>query len=216
MLYRLTCRLSLWLRTLVRGPFDRRRWVRARSLAELGELTALWLEERIVAHPSYGALAPETFPLLALLARLNRAGFVTTSSQPGRCEDFGFGTFLWAQRPAIEGVADPATAARLCAAAAAAGLYVTSAPATADFPQVAGKALTVTTRNGRPYTVFGPATWPAVRELFRGCDNPALEGELRAAWQVTIADLRFEPADLLWHTLNAALTGTRPHASRLG
>ncbi len=216
MLYRLNWRLNLVLRAVLRGPFDRRRWARARSLAELGELTALWLEERIVAHPSYGALASETYPLIADLARLNRAGFVTTYSQPGSREHFGYGTFLWAQRPAIEGITDAVTASRLCAAATAAGLHVTTAPATATFAQVAGKALAVTTRNGEPYTVFGPATWPAVRELFPGCDHPALLGELRAAWQVTIADLRFEPADLLWRTLNSALTGTRPHTSRLG
>ena len=216
MLCRLTCRLSRWLRAVLRGPFDRGRWARAQSLAELGELTALWLEERIVAHPSYGDLAPETFSLVALLALLNRAGFVTTSSQPGSREHIGYGPAHWAQRPAIEGITDTVTASRLCAAATAAGLHLTTAPATATLPQVAGKALTVTTRNGKPYTVFGPATWPAVRELFRGCDNPALEGELRAAWQVTIADLRFEPADLLWRTLTAALTSTRPHASHLG
>lgn len=91
MLYRLNFRLTLFLRAVLRGPFDRRRWARAQSLAELGELTALWLEERIVAHPSYGDLAPETFSLVALLARLNRAGFVTTSSQPGSREHIGYG-----------------------------------------------------------------------------------------------------------------------------
>jgi hypothetical protein len=215
-LYRLTCRLTLFLRAALRGPFDRRRWARARSLAELGELTALWLEERIVAHPGYGDLHNETYPLIVQLARLNRAGFVTTSSQPGSREHIGYGPAYWAQRPAIEGIADAVTASRLCAAATAAGLHVTTAPATADFPQVAGKALAVTVRNGKPYTVFGPASWPGVRELFPGCYDPALLRELRAAWQVTIADLRFEPADLLWRTLDAALSGARPFASRLG
>ena len=109
------------------------------------------------------------------------------------------------------------TARQLCAAATAAGLHVVTAPTTASFAHVAGKALAVTTRDGEPYTVYGPAAWPAVRALYPGCNHPALLRELRAAWQVTIADLSFDHSDLLWHTLATALTGTRrPHPSRLG
>ncbi|HEV2343473.1 MAG TPA: hypothetical protein VGS97_05215 [Actinocrinis sp.] len=205
-------------RSLIRAPFERRLWQHAVSLADLGELTARWLEGRIGYHPSYGAPHPETLPLVPVLAQLNRSGFITISSQPGHDERAGFDGALWAQRPAVEGITDTATASRLCAAAVNTGLHVVSAPAAASFEQVVGKAFTVTTRAGEPHAVFGPATWSGVLDLFFNCQQPALRAALRAAWQVTITDPAWSESDLLWRTLAAAdLTGARhPYPSRLG
>lgn len=66
---------------------ERRKWASARSLSDLGELTAQWLEGRIASQPCYvenEGPDPETQHLIPVLARVNRAGFVTHSSQPGR------------------------------------------------------------------------------------------------------------------------------------
>jgi hypothetical protein len=59
-------------------------WLEARSLTELGELTARWLEGGIDDSPWYGTGPdPETTELIPILAKLNRIGFVTDQSQPG-------------------------------------------------------------------------------------------------------------------------------------
>jgi hypothetical protein len=64
----------------------RQRWQEASTLRELGELTALWLEGKLDSQPGYvPRVGPdkETTELVAVLARLNRIGYLTDSSQPG-------------------------------------------------------------------------------------------------------------------------------------
>ena len=62
---------------------DELSWKTARSLADLGELTARWLEGTEPNHPCCASGADEeTSPLIVELAALNRAGFVTDFSQP--------------------------------------------------------------------------------------------------------------------------------------
>ncbi len=59
-------------------------WGGARTLSDLGELTAQWLEGELSGGPwQDGPFDNETHPLVPVLARLNRAGLVTTNSQPG-------------------------------------------------------------------------------------------------------------------------------------
>lgn len=61
-------------------------WTRATSLADLGRLTADWLEGRLGGEcPGYcdTTTDPETKHLIPTLARVNRTGFVTSNSQPG-------------------------------------------------------------------------------------------------------------------------------------
>ena len=65
---------------------DRQAWEAARTLADLGELTAQWLEGAIASQPAYTPGCgpdPETAPLIPVLACCNRAGYVTNGSQPG-------------------------------------------------------------------------------------------------------------------------------------
>src|SRR6266536_3121043 len=69
------------------SPAGARRWMSATSLAELGELTALWLEGEIGQAPTnLGPPAGETAELIPVLAAVNRAGLVTDCSQPGMSE----------------------------------------------------------------------------------------------------------------------------------
>jgi hypothetical protein len=63
---------------------DRKLWAAARTLADLGELTAQWLEGRIASVPGYmpgWGPDPETAPHIPVLAAANRAGFLTVNSQ---------------------------------------------------------------------------------------------------------------------------------------
>lgn len=102
---------------------------RARTLADLGELTARWLEGKIKSLPTvipgYGP-DEETTKLIPVLAAVNRAGYVTDFSQPGEAER------RWTQRAAVSGFASAATFTALCAAAANSGLIINAARAGAE------------------------------------------------------------------------------------
>jgi hypothetical protein len=68
------------------SPEDAARWRAARTLADLGELTAQWLEGKIASIPTVmPGCGPgeESAELIPVLAACNRAGYVTTTSQPG-------------------------------------------------------------------------------------------------------------------------------------
>src|SRR5690242_11209625 len=78
---------------------DRARWHAARTLADLGELTAQWFEGRLRWSPAYPEPEPETRPLVPVLAAANRAGFVTAHSQPAEPRD----EHGCAQRAAVSG-----------------------------------------------------------------------------------------------------------------
>jgi hypothetical protein len=67
---------------------DLAKWNDARTLLDLGELTASWLEGTLLFNPTYGTPDDpgpegETSALVPVLERLNRAGIVTDHSQPG-------------------------------------------------------------------------------------------------------------------------------------
>ena len=83
---------------------DERAWGAARTLADVGALIARWLEGDSPWIPTYCSSSPaaETAPhIVAALARVNRAGWVTGSSQPGRSD----GDLR--QRAYADGLADP-------------------------------------------------------------------------------------------------------------
>ncbi len=70
---------------LTMSAADRRAWEAARTLDDLGELTARWLEGTIASQPGYEPGCgpdPETAALIPVVARCNRAGYVTCGSQP--------------------------------------------------------------------------------------------------------------------------------------
>lgn len=191
---------------------DRRRWKSAGTFAELGELMVLWLEGQIETWPGHdGGPDPETTALIPTLAACNRAGYLTSQSQPGQSGP-GFDGLLWEQRAAVEGfIADARLLTRLCDAADGADLMVIvhSAGGVSTGPR---EGVTVTLRDGRDYTGFGmrldgrhlACQWPGVaREPFR---------EIAAAWQVTLIDPEYGRNDRLWPVLDQVgrSTGGRP------
>ena len=83
-------------------------WQQAKTPAEVGELTALWLEGKMKDHPypTHPTEVPafETLEIVPFLARLDRGGFLTDCSQPGMAEDGS------SQRAFVSGFADLDTA----------------------------------------------------------------------------------------------------------
>ena len=174
---------------------SRRAWQSARTLADLGQLTARWLEGTLPHVPGYaGPPDPETLPLAGVLADLNRAGYVTCGSQPAdACR--GYDGAWWEQRAAVEGFAGPRLAARIGRAADAAGL-ITVAYAPAELPRWRigyGRAVPVTRRNGEVVTRFGAhLSRRHLRDAWTGygvCHRDAVKALLRG-----VAGQRHRPA----------------------
>lgn len=183
---------------------DRRRWAATESLADLGDLMALWLEGDLIVWPGYApGFGPEdeTTDLIPVLAAANRAGFVTDSSQPG-CDEVIDGV-RWQQRAAVTGlVADEQLLARIRRACEGAGLLVML------FGPRRGlwsHETPATFRNGVAVTSFGSQQSARdLRFIWRGV-SPAAMDEVVGAWQVSIIDLEDGRNDRLWPALGEAL-----------
>ena len=190
-------------------------WASARTLAELGELTARWLEGAIPSVPGYtGEPDPETAELTPVLARLNRAGFVTTCSQPA-FDGTGYDGAHWQQCAAVEGFTDsPDLVMRIRQGERAYGLAVIAHdPATLPRWRFRwGRETAATWRAGEEYTWFGvqiPRRY--IRgSLFGGgiCCRKGLDA-FCSAWQVTVIDPERGRPDVLWRTLEWAIA-TKP------
>jgi hypothetical protein len=196
------------------NPSDLAAWRSARTLAGLGELTARWLEGTLESQPGYQPGAgpdPETVPLVPVLAALNRAGFVTTCSQPGKSGP-GYDGAHWEQRAAVEGfTASLRLLARIGDAAPAAGLMVIVHRARLPrWRYRYDQALAVTRRDGAWYTRFGvqvPRRHIRDPHLGYGICHPDVVNALCSAWQVTVIDPGWGRNDVLWRALVRALDG---------
>jgi Domain of unknown function (DUF6919) len=200
-------------------------WKSARTLADLGELTARWLEGTIPAVPGYiGEPDPETEELVPVLAKLNRAGFVTTCSQPA-FDGTGYDGAHWQQCAAIEGFTDsPELVMRIRRGIRAwpYGLKVIAHdPATLPRWRFRWDRETAATwRDGEEYTWFGAQI---CRRYIRGplfggglCSRQGLDA-FCSAWQVTVIDPEPGRPDVLWRTLEWAAAGSPadlPHGGR--
>lgn len=192
-----------WFQSERMSKADAAAWASARTLTDLGHLTAAWLEGDIASQPGYMPRCgpdPETLPLIPVLAAVNRAGFVTNGSQPG-------GIFARSQqRAAVEGFASARTALHLVSDASAAGLWVV-AHNPRDRPgrriQYEG-AVDVTRMDGYAFTSFGAHLSRAhLTDSWTGygiCHADAVEAVCRA-WQVTIIDPEWGRNDRLWPVL---------------
>lgn len=181
---------------------DRAQWQTARTLGELGELTARWLEGDLASQPGYQAnCGPEreTLELIPTLARLNRAGFLTDCSQPGEQPTIGLDGAIWRQRAAVTGFASPPLAERLAHAARDAGFIVHSTTAGREKLE---DRIAVTTRDGQIVTGFGGRR--SRRDLafqYQECSRAAIRA-VCDAMQVTIVDPRWGRNAALWPLLD--------------
>lgn len=182
---------------------DRKLWRQAGSLPELCELMARWLEGELSMWPGYeDGAAEETADLIPVLARANRAGFLTDQSQPA-CDGPGFDGARWEQRAAVSGlVADDGMLFALGRVAEAHRLTILVRAAD-DQARIEG--VTATRVDGEPYTVFGARlTRRQLRHIWRGVSRQALD-DITDAMQVTLVDPEYGRNDRLWTALDEAI-----------
>lgn len=182
---------------------DRLRWASARTVADLGDLMALWLEGDIKSRPGYKANcgpADETTNLIPVLAACNRAGYITDGSQPGFAGP-GYDGAHWTQHAAVMGFASPEVTARLRTAEAA-GLTVLVQEASWRLSW--RHAIPVTYREGCEHTWFGTRLSRChISDSWTGygmCSTTATDA-LCAAYQVTVVDPVAGRNDRLWPAL---------------
>lgn len=178
-----------------------RPWRAAQTLADVGELTARWIERdpHVPQHPVYwGPADAETHTIAAPLAALNRGGLITIESQPQRCGTVQGRTRR--QRAMVTGFAEDETMIALCAAAHAAGLLVFIEPGA---PRRRRHTVDIATWGGRSEGAYQfPQTRRDLDEWAAWCPAAA---RLRDAWQIMVVDPDWGEPDRLWTALTAAL-----------
>lgn len=196
---------------------DSDRWRSALTLADLGDLTAQWLEGTISClryNVEGGGPDPETEALIPTLAALNRAGFVTDHSQPAEETVLDDGS-VWRQRATVSGYTDRAMFERVRdAVLAAADPELLLIVHTVDLCGTEDGAGIVITKDGDDeYTWTGH--WMTREELIDG--NADFEAEYGAGWhdaaiaalcaarQVHIIDRVWGRNDVLWPLLDGVV-----------
>lgn len=206
-------------------------WQQARTLADLGELTAQWLEGRIASQPGYAANCgpdPETADLIPFLAGLNRAGFVTESSQPGLEPTLGYDGRQWQQRAAVGGFADGRTRIAIEEAVAGTDLMVIThlTPRHRWYDRFLsyeyrswrdgggeGAVVVSASTEGHEHTWFGGLMdYADVKCCYEEIGRPVFAA-ICDAWQVTVIDPEWGRNDLLWPTLAERFVGQRAGAA---
>jgi hypothetical protein len=174
------------------------RWEQPLDLAELGELTAQWLEGKMWAPWNGGSPPdPETARLVPYLAAMNRHGYATDFSQPGEADSFG------SQRASVDGLCDRDCAERLASLSLATELVVIT-----HYPGVdAVYEIPVTQSEGRTFTIAAGRL--STSELWDGMHPQTLE-RLAAAYYVTVLDPQWGRDDLMWSAVVAALQWPDP------
>ncbi|MFH8627777.1 DUF6919 domain-containing protein [Streptomyces vietnamensis] len=174
-------------------------WRDTRNIDDLGRNMALWLEGRGTPWPGYldTFVDDETRHLLPTLIDLNRAGFLTTNSQPG-LEGRGYDGAHWRQKAYLEGVIDSRSAllGRVMRASQAAGLIVIRGTRRPSCP------VPFTDRNGEP--VAGISAGVPRNQLSRdwhGIGRQALRELRKYGARLTVVDPVWGRDDRLWPAL---------------
>lgn len=183
-------------------------WKTADTITDLGDLMAQWLQGRIPSWPGYQKNCgpdDETRHLIPTLARLNRAGFVTTQSQPG-LDDTAYDGRPWRQRAAVQGyiAASSPLLPRIIRAAQSAGLTVTAyGPGHTTGPS---RGLICTEWAGRPHTGFGgKPPRRAMASEWPGIGRGAWKQLRKEAVAVAVIDPTWGRDSRLWPALTATL-----------
>jgi hypothetical protein len=194
-------------------------WEAATSVADLAQLTALWLEGVLPSQPGYQPRCgpdPETEPLIPVLAAACRAGYLTDGSQPGSALGRGYDGALWTQRAAVTGWIDTHLVDQLAGMAEDAGLVVITHTVRRHWWSRREHGwVDVTRRAGRVCTGFGGQhTRNALRWQYAECGPAAIDAVLGSV-QLTIAAPEYGPSEQVWRVLArwAANRVTRTEAS---
>lgn len=181
------------------------RWYAAGSVAELGELTADWLEGSGSPPPGYLSNEPddETRDLIPALSTACRAGYVTTQSQPGHRAEIGWNGRIFEQRAAVEGWASSLRVIEsLRRESRKAGMtFLAYRPGVRS-----GEGIPVTRMNGDACTWFGRTSGHRKQIAYKW---PGLSGwvarELRTSTFLILVDPQWGRNDLLWNVINRSI-----------
>lgn len=196
------------------APEEDQGWSQAGSLEDVAALTADWLEGSLTSQPGYVRGAgpdPETESLIPVLAAVNRAGFLTTCSQPGHEPSLGVDGAMWAQRPAVEGFIHHGVLLReLVTRSQTAGLILLleeSPHRESPFPGMGGE-VGVTGRDDQPYTIFGRRHNSYLEDDL--CPTEAAV-DIDLAVHLTLVDPEFRDERRLWEVLQEAVDAAAEH-----
>lgn len=185
---------------------DMQLWEEAQTFEGLCELTARFMEGGIRYIPTLlgEQLDSESESIATYLAAFNRAGFLTTSSQPG------LNQVSCRQRAFVDGFALESTVVKIQKVILFSDLYVLVAVP----DDSGGCTIPITVEGFRQCTWAG---WATVckntgqfsdLELFeRACSDSAMQ-DLEQAWYVCVVDLCWGRKDYLWETLARELCFT--------
>lgn len=175
-------------------------WKNAKTLSEIGELTARWVEGTLPSHPYYdGNPDKETESIQKYLINFNLNGLITTFSQPAESlNEKGY-----AQRAALEGFAEENTAKNI----AALGLYTDLLMLVYPPGIKWGYQIPITLEEFRPFTWVGHSGGfeEDLGPFTEYCSKEVME-VLMTAWKVVVIDLQWGREDHLWQLVNTALT----------
>ncbi|MFJ6579270.1 DUF6919 domain-containing protein [Streptomyces sp. NPDC091368] len=175
-------------------------WRDARSIADLGQGMAGWLEGRVPNWPGYLSDefgAEETNGarhLVPVMTALNKAGFVTIDSQPG---ETGSG---FRQRASVDGIVhDHSPLLNRLLALQGQGFTVVR-----GWPK---QQHVITEQDGRPFTTFGGWRWRRddVHHIWRGVGHRAVRELREHGAFVHIYDPVWGRDDRLWPALMGAV-----------
>lgn len=178
-------------------------WRDARSIADLGLNMALWLEGRGPDWPGYyGPFGQEETDgakhLIPILAAANRAGYVTTCSQPA-CDENVQGS-RWRQRAWVEGIVDHRSPllGRLL------GLERHGFTVVRGWPR---DGHVLTTRDGEPITGIGGFRMrrDGITREWRGVGRHAIADLKRNGVRIHVIDTVWGRDDRLWPALAGAV-----------
>jgi hypothetical protein len=177
-------------------------WKDAKSLRECAELTARWLEGTIAYYPGYGGPADdETMPLVPILVRLNRAGILTTFSQPG-WGDISSGS---AQRASFDGYTSETIAKQIAAIALCRPVIVFAYPPECE----GGYYIPVSTGEFHPSCWSGRPCRVEESGFEEGFSfSPSALADFRSAWELAVIDPKWGREDYLWSVLEEWLDGS--------
>lgn len=171
-------------------------WKEARTLADLGKLTARWLEGAITYQPGYiGGPSPETGPLIPHLAAYNRAGLFTTCSQPGTESLTGGAQRAWVSAFCAETALDA-----IVTHAARSGLITLCAAPGKD----SLLELEVTHYGGMAITYAVPMADEYI-DAYYADDCPGALDAIKTAWRIDVIDPVWGRNSVLWNCLADAL-----------
>ena len=191
---------------------DRELWRAARTVPELGDLMARWLEKAIDYQPCYyGGPDDETTLLVPCLAQVNRAGFVTHFSQPGEPWGPAYDGRACAQRAAVSGFCSKELRDAILQALLHTDLIVIDSPPGTDDIYATQVCVSYGLCDLENLTVCGaPFSAQNIDDDYGAALHREALLALHQAWQIAVIDPIWGRNDVLWPSLMTAIKGSMP------